>query len=268
MEQKPLFDQPPVLTQEQTDFYHENGFVTVNILSHDECYKAIEVFDYYRRLTDDKDYKGIMNLDQPEYCAKEYGIREPWIHMYVKQMLVKHPAVVTGLEILQGVGIGCVVNVQSMFLFKKAGTKYGKEQAWHPHQDNSYPKAKQGAYITANLVFTDQDVENGCMFIYPGSHKEPLLAYEARKSFREGQGERPGNDLSNNQVFQEKYEGKHIDIPMKKGDVLFLDGHCIHGSYPNVSPDRDRPMLLIPYLTNGYEFIPGKVGQRKELPIR
>lgn len=265
MRQKPLFDTPEVLTKEQIEFYHDNGFLIVNLLSHSECDKAVEVFDYFRTRIDDQEYKGIMNLDRPDYCLDRYGLREDWVHMYVKQMLIKHPSVVTGLEILQNRNVGCVVNVQSMFLFKKAGSPYAK-QAWNPHQDNVYPKAKKGAYITANLVFSDQDVENGCMYIYPGSHKEPLLPYEARKSFHEGKGENPGHDVSKS--IPKKYRDKRIDVPMKKGDVLFLDGHCVHGSYPNISKDRDRPMLLIPYLTNGFKFIPGQVGQRKELPIR
>lgn len=267
MKQKQLFDCPPVLTQEQVDFYDENGFVTVNLLSHGECDQAVEIFNRYRRLIGDQKYKGIMNLDQPDYCLEHYRARDDQVHMYVKQMLVKHPAVVTGLEILQRRKVGGVVNVQSMFLFKKACSPYAN-QAWNPHQDNAYPRARQGAYITANLVFADQDRENGCMYIYPGSHREPLLKAEFVKSFHEQSGKNPGHDVSNDPIFKERYAGKGIDIPMKKGDVLFLHGHCIHGSHPNVSLDRDRPMLLIPYLTNGHKFIPGNVGQRKELPIR
>ncbi len=264
MRQKPLFDRPSVLSWEQIDFYHANGFVAVNLLSSRECDAAVEVFDEYRKLIGDLEYKGIMNLDRPDYCLEHYGVREDWIHMYVKQMLIKHPSVVTGLEILQGRNVGCVANVQSMFLFKKAGSP----QAWNPHQDNIYPRAKHGAYITANLVFTDQDKENGCMFIYPGSHKEKLLKVRKMKSFHEEKGQKPGHDVSNDPIFETKYAGREVDIPMKKGDVLFLHGNCIHGSYPNNSKDRDRPMLLIPYLTNGYKFRPGKVGKRTELPIR
>lgn len=266
MRQKPLFDCPPVLTPEQIQFYHDNGFVAVNILSDGECDKAVEVFDYYRSRIGDLEYKGIMNLDRPEYCQRHYGVREDWVHMYVKQMLIKHPAVVTGLEILQGRDFGCVVNVQSMFLFKKAGSPYSK-QSWNPHQDNVYPRTEQGAYITANLVFSDQDPENGGMCVYPGSHKEALLEARFVQSFRETPGQNPGHDLSENPIFKEKYARKGVDLLIKKGCVLFLDGHCIHDSYKNKS-NRDRPMLLIPYLTNGYRFEPGKTGERTELPIR
>lgn len=266
MRQKPLFDQALVLTPDQIKFYDENGFLVVeNVLADDECDQAVDVFDRHRRKVGDNDYKGIMNLDRADYWSHIYKPNERWVNTYVKQMLVKHPAVVTGLEILQRRKVGCVVNVQSMFLFKKAGSPYAG-QAWNPHQDNAYPRAKQGAYITANLAFSDQDPENGCMFIYPGSHKESLLEAEFVKSFQEKPGQNPGHDVTKS--LPNKYRDKRIDLPMKKGSVLFLDGHCVHGSYPNVSKDRSRPMLLIPYLANGYKFIAGKVGQRKELPIR
>lgn len=266
MRQKPLFDCPLVLTPGEIQFYDENGFLAIkDVLADDECDKAIEVFDRHRRKIGDDNYKGIMNLERADYWSHIYQPNERWVHTYVKQMLVKHPALVTSLEILQRRDVGCVVNLQSMFLFKKAGSLYAG-QAWNPHQDNVYPRAKQGAYITANLVFSDQDVENGCMYIYPGSHAEPLLPAEHVNSFQEKPGQNPGHDVTKS--LPDKYKNKRIDLPMKKGSVLFLDGHCVHGSYPNISKDRDRPMLLIPYITNGYEFVPGKVGQRKELPIR
>ncbi|MDO8495037.1 MAG: phytanoyl-CoA dioxygenase family protein [bacterium] len=266
MKQKPMFDRPIELNPEQVKFYDDNGFLIVeNVLADDECDKAVEIFDLHRIKIKDEEYKGIMNLDRVDFWSHVYGPNERWVHRYVKQMLIKHPAVVTGLEILQRRDVGCVVNVQSMFLFKKAGSPYAK-QAWNPHQDNAYPRAKQGAYITANLVFSDQDPENGCMFIYPGSHMEALLKAEFVKSFQEKPGKNPGHDVTKS--LPKKYRNKRIDLPMKKGSVLFLHSHCVHGSYPNNSLNRDRPMLLIPYLTNGYKFIAGKTGQRKELPIR
>lgn len=266
MKQGPLFDKPLILTQEQISLYDRNGFLVVpDVLSDSECDFAVEIFDRHRRKIRDRDYKGIMNLERVDYWSHIYEPSDRWIHVYVRQMLIKHPAVVTALETLQRRNAGCVVNLQSMFLFKKAGSTYAR-QAWNPHQDNAYPKAKKGAYITANFVFSDQDKENGCMYIYPGSHKEPLLKAKFVKSFQEEPGKNPGHDVTGS--LPQKYKSKKIDLPMKSGAILFLDGHCVHGSYPNNSPNRDRPMLLVPYLTHGYKFVSGQTGQRKEYPIR
>jgi hypothetical protein len=54
---------------------------------------------------------------------------------------------------------------------------------------------------------------------------------------------------------------------MKKGSLLMLHGCVVHGSYPNTSETRSRPMLLIPYITRGEKFVPGKVAQRAEQPL-
>ena len=49
-------------------------------------------------------------------------------------------------------------------IFKKAKSKYSK-QSWQPHQDNSYPKNKNGHYITTN-VFLNKSTKRTehCMF--------------------------------------------------------------------------------------------------------
>ncbi len=150
-----------------------------------------------------------------------------------------------------------------MFLFKKSHSP----QAWNPHQDNAYPRAPYGMYLTGNIPFANQDLENGCMYIYPGSHQEGLLEAEYFKSFHEQPGKNPGHDVSKS--LPTEYE--KVDLPLKKGSLLILHGNVVHGSYPNNS-DRDRPMFLIPYGTKGISqqsnFIPGKTGDRKEISLR
>ena len=103
----------------------------------------------------------------------------------------------------------------------------------------SYHQNPNGKTITTNLACEDADVENGTLFLYPGSHKEGIINFEPRKSFREDKGKQPGNTL----VLPKKYQDKKTDCLMKKGDVLFLHGNCIHGSYPNKSKTRSRPLI-------------------------
>ena len=40
-----------------------------------------------------------------------------------------------------------------------AGSKYAS-QAWTPHQDNAYPRNKNGKYITTNFFFREANIEN------------------------------------------------------------------------------------------------------------
>lgn len=262
-----LFDTPTTLTTDQIRFYDDNGYLIVgNALNQSECEKAIEVLEFHAQKSGNVSYAGVMNLDRPEEWVPVYGKGGHWIHCYVRQMLVKHPTLVTALETAQRVEPGQLVIMQSMYLYKKAHTKYGKEQAWNPHQDGCYHGATYGTTLTGNIALTDQDKENGCMFIYPGSHKiGRFLPAEMKKSFHEGPGQRPGHDVSN--TIPEEFRGKEVNLHLKMGSILILHGGVIHGSYPNES-DRDRPMFLAPYKIAGASFSIGETGKRKEIAIR
>ena len=157
---------------------------------------------------------------------------------------MKAPKIISILEKLMG---GTVVGLMSQLLFKEAGSPYAS-QAWNPHQDNSYPKTPNGEYVTINLALQDQDIENGCLYIYPGSHKEGLFDFEPTKSYRENPDDNPGNMVE--RTILNRFENVKTDLIIKKGGVLFMQGNCIHGSYANVS-DRSRPLLSMSYIPKG-----------------
>lgn len=238
-----------LLTKEQIQSYRRDGYLIVdNILTGSQCDRTNEIFEKHARDNGNTDYKGVMNLDREDHRIRN-------LLCYYKIVLI--------LDTLQDAE---VVGLQSMFLFKKSGTSYAP-QAWNSHQDNTYPRAPYGMYLTGNIPFANQDVENGCMYIYPGSHNEELLEVEFFKSFHERPGENPGNDVSRSLPSQYK----KVDLLLRKGSLLVLHGNVVHGSYPNGS-NRDRPMILIPYGTKGISqhpnFIPGKIGKREEFSLR
>lgn len=226
------------LTLENIKFrYDLDGFVVVKNLFAD--YELDPVLEIFRKRADEK-FSGIMNLDRE--------VKEVFEMVTDKRMK----------EILETLQSAPVSLLQTMFLFKEVGSPYAA-QAWSPHQDNAYPMARIEAYLTGNICFSDQDPNNGGMYIYPGSHEEGLLPFRAAESFHETPGTSPGN------VVRVPTAYERIDLRMKKGDVLFLHGCVIHGSYPNASKIRSRPMLLIPYITAGESFIPGEKAKRKEV---
>ena len=119
------------LNEEQVQFYDDNGYLVVEeLLPSDECDRMMTIFEEYA----DEDSAAILNLDrsEPEMRA-----------------LMKRDAIVSRLEQLQRME---VVGLMSQMLFKKARSRYAV-QAWHPHQDNSYPRAEYGAYVTTNIFF-------------------------------------------------------------------------------------------------------------------
>lgn len=256
---KANLEMKPVLSEEQVNFYRDNGYLVVeNVVSRSECDHAIAMYEKYAK----PDYRAIMNLyrgiiEYVEGGMVEYVPVDPQDAEF-ELSLVEHYPIPQMLEDLQLAEVGLL---QTMLLFKKVGTPY-QRQSWNPHQDNAYPQAVWGAYITGNICFTDQDPENGCLRMYPGSHREFLLDFEAKKSFHENVGDRPGHKVE----VPPQYSA--VDLPMKKGSVLFLHGNVIHDSYPNVSPTRSRQMLLIPYITACVDFIPGGTAKRTYRPLR
>ncbi len=257
------------LSKEQKDSYYKNGYLVVQaVFSGEESDTILDRL--YRH--GNKDFVAILNPDRPEYLIAQIAqdfpvnyslgervnsIEEAVETAKIMRGVMKDSNIVSILETLQGKE---VVGLQSQILFKQAGSPYAS-QAWEPHQDNSYIKSK-GHYITTNLFLQDADKENGTLYFYPGSHKEGLFPAEERKSYREPAGTNPGNIT---QMQLDKYE--KVDENFKKGDLLVLHGDCVHGSYPNVSKTRSRPLFSCSYITKGEEFVPGATARRKVIPL-
>ncbi len=233
---------PYYLNQDQVDFFNENGYLVVErLFSEEECDAISKIV----RKQADENFSAILN---PDRVIDEI------------RSVMKAPKIVSILETLTG---STVVGLMSQFLFKEAGSPYAS-QAWKPHQDNSYPRTPNGEYVTINLALQDQDVENGCLFIYPGSHEEGLFAFEPTKSYRENPDNNPGNTVDH--TILQRFEDVRTDLIIKKGGALFMQGNCIHGSYPNVS-DRSRPLLSISYIPKGTYYVPGENANRIEISL-
>lgn len=229
------------LSEDQIRFYDENGYLVVSdLFSVEECDTLLQIV----RGQANEDFAAIMNLDRtiPEVRA-----------------VMKDPKIVSILDTLQRAP---VVGLMSQVLFKEVGSPYAS-QAWNPHQDNTYPRSKPGAYITINVFLEDADKENGSLYIFPGSHKHGLLPAGETPSYREIPGTNPGNTI----LDLEKYVGEPVDLNFKKGDMVILNGDVVHGSYPNISPTRSRPLLSISYISEGVDFIPGKNANRMVIPV-
>ena len=228
-------------TKEEFNFYHENGYIIINgLFSNEEINKIYDLFIEHA----DQNFSALLNLDRE-----------------VKELhnVMKMPRIVSIVEsIFEGEAYG----LMTQMLFKQAGTIYA-DQSWTIHQDNSYHQNPNGKTLTINIACADSDAENGTLYLYPKTHKEGIINFETRKSFRENKGQKPGNTVQ----LADKYLNKKRDVIMKKGDVLFLHGNCVHGSYGNLSKNRSRPLYSITYIKKGEPFAIGKNANRKEFPL-
>ncbi len=229
---------PYHLTDEQVQFWENNGYLVIEgLFSSQEC----DAIDGIHRARADKDFKGLINVDR-----EVEEIRN----------LMKAPKVVSIVTALKGGRE--IVGLMTQIMFKEAGSAHSF--GWNPHQDNAYPQSENGEYFTINIPLVDQDLENGCMYVYPGSHREgtfpfaPTLSYEA--------GKNPGNTIPDDIL--KRY--RRVDLVMKQGAGLLLHGDVIHGSHNNLS-DRSRPMFSMCYIPKGVPFVSGNTAKRMEIPL-
>lgn len=92
------------------------------------------------------------------------------------------------------------------------------------HQDNGVvlPEADETEMLTVWFPLMDVDVENGCLCVWPGSHRRGLLDHCPSPI-----GLRiPGKMLGGNRA---------MPVPLKRGGALFMHKLTIHASYSNTS---------------------------------
>ncbi|MDA0745420.1 MAG: phytanoyl-CoA dioxygenase family protein [bacterium] len=120
--------------------------------------------------------------------------------------------------------------------------------AWH--QDVTYWGLEPPEAHTAWIAIDDSDVENGCMRVIPGSHRNGIVTH--------AKSDREGNLLSINQEIPDEYVDttQAIDLELKAGQMSIHDGQLFHASMPNRS-NRRRCGLTV-------RFIPPKAKQVNE----
>mgnify|MGYP001160900260 FL=1 len=267
-----------MISKEKIEFYKENGYVIFNnILDHDMCDQYLTQIKKHAN----EDFGAIMNPDRFdflvaqsfEHVSSDLSLSDRVNHIeecrQTSKMTYNIMADEKAVNILETLQQTEVVGLMSQMLFKEAETRYAK-QSWHPHQDNIYPRnntiLKNGfttQYLTTNFFLEDSNLENGTLYIYAGSHKYGLFEAESNISYREKGDKNPGNKISDEIL--SKFNKN--DCEFKKGDLLVLNGNCIHGSYPNNSK-KSRPLLSVSYISKGEKFISGNNAKRMVINLK
>jgi hypothetical protein len=104
------------------------------------------------------------------------------------------------------------------------------ELPWH--QDNGYTPLIPEQYVTCWLALDDADLDNGCLWVIPGSHRAGTVPH------RNGDG-----------PFRVGREGdgdEGIPVPVARGSVLVFSSLLMHRSGPNTT-DRSRRAWIIQF---------------------
>lgn len=104
------------------------------------------------------------------------------------------------------------------------------ELPWH--QDNGYAPTIPEQYVTCWLALDDADIDNGCLWVQPGSHHTGTLKHHS----------------VDGSPFRGGYDGADTGIPVevRRGSVLVFSSLIMHRSGPNVT-DRPRRAWILQY---------------------
>lgn len=114
------------------------------------------------------------------------------------------------------------------------------------HQDFPYWRdvTKVASRVaTAMLFLDDATVENGCLEVVPGSHREGLQTMRAVEGF------------GSLEIDPGKYDQSRLmPVPVEAGAVIFFGPFLVHRSLPNRA-GADRRALLFSYQPPGYPHL-------------
>jgi phytanoyl-CoA hydroxylase len=112
-----------------------------------------------------------------------------------------------------------------------------KQFPWH--QDDGYMAVDPAPYLTLWLAINDVTVENGCVWVMPGSYKKGLLPHEDTPIGKACYG------LDN--------PNQGVPVPLKAGSLAVFWSLTMHKSGLNVS-DGPRKAYVIQYAPKGLRY--------------
>lgn len=239
--------QPSFLSAEAKDHYDHQGYCVVDDVFNAEELQDMEGFfeDYRRRENTvfesaDGAWRKTVRLEEVDKTKQQVRVLHP--HRLDARVMgwYLHPRVAATLETLLG---RPALGAQTMFYYKPPGSK-GQGM----HQDNFYLLASPAACIGAWTPLDHADEENGCLWVVPGSHRDPILCPDKTRANR-------WLNYGDSHISAFPRAAKPVPVPVRRGQTLFFHGHLIHGSGPNRSTTRWRRTFIGHYVDEATETL-------------
>ena len=221
------------LTQTQVDFYHANGYLTVNnVLSPDEVAELRRVTDEFvensRSLTA---HTPVYDLE-PGHSAAQPRVRRlksPASHHAVYDHMLRHPRILDIVAQLIGPDLWTNGNKLNM-----KSAEFGSPIEWH--QDWAFYPQTNDDLLAVGVPLDDMLLENGCMLMVPGSQSGPLYDHHQDGVFV---------GAINDARFKPEQE-EVVPVEVNAGGISIHHARTLHASAPNRST-KSRRLLLMQY---------------------
>ncbi|MEM8973981.1 MAG: phytanoyl-CoA dioxygenase family protein [Pseudomonadota bacterium] len=219
-----------MLTQDQIDFYNENGYLLVEDAVSPTQLEGLrkvtyDLIDQSRAVTESNDKFDLdegHSADNPRLTRIKlpHKIDPIYWDVLVNSRMTQVLNTLLGSDVL----------LQTAKLNTKAP---GGGQAVEWHQDWAFYPATNDSMLAFGLMLEDVNHENGPLQVIPGSHKGPVLAHTMNDVFC-GAINPDDSDF---------HHDKAVTLTGKAGSMTVHHVRMLHGSAPNVS-DRNRLILF------------------------
>lgn len=219
-------------------FYEDNGYLIIpNALSHDELEELRA-----ETLSICKGERGEVRGFEPNVPGE---IDEDVLRRYlcihfphkISSIMAQYLATPKMVDILTQI-IGPNVKCMQSMLFIKATGKPG--QAWH--QDEYFIPTRDRSLVGGWIAMDDATVENGCLWLIPGSHKRGVIYPQQEHSDRRFD--------CTGEAYHFPYTAEDsIPVEVKAGSIVFFNGYVLHRSFKNNAQSGYRRVLVNHYMS-------------------
>jgi len=219
------------LTTSQMNQYNEKGFIApINVLSSNE---ALEI-------------RNEIEFIEKKWPNELEGLGRNYIHLIspIFDKVVHNSKILDAVESV----IGKNILVCGTTLFIKNPNEKGYVSF---HQDAKYIGLEPHNWVTAWIAVTDANEKNGCMRMWPGSHKNHLTDHNEK--FDED------NLLTRGQTVENVPIDKTTLVILKAGQMSLHHPAIVHGSGLNKSNDRRIGFVIQSYIGSNVKQVLGKM---------
>jgi len=208
-----------MLSNEQVQQYHEQGYVNLGPIVSEEGLAEIAAEEHRLRNAKKRDtwadpeknravfFGGLCDFSQPlrKLCTRGAHVEAmteligPNVALFFNQMVTKHPDKET---------------TRSSF-------------PWH--QDNGYAQLDPDNNITVWMAIDEATLENGCIWVIPGSHKHGLIEH---------------NKQQDNWYQEVAVEEEGTPNPVKAGEAIAFSAYTLHCSKLNTTNHPRRAFFM------------------------
>jgi phytanoyl-CoA hydroxylase len=225
-----------VVTEDEIDAFHRNGFVHLpGLLSEDEVAELEVVYDRFLRRE--------IEVPGKDYCdmAGDFG-RDPSDYSIINVMLPRRYYPGWQGNVLERRALQVAAQLQGPGmeldydqLLAKQPYKEDAVFAWH--QDMAYwPETPDTRTATVWCAIDDATVENGCMRFVPATNDEATLRPHEPVFGGRGESHALGSALR---------PGDHVvEVPIRRGDCTVHNERVLHGSGGNTTAGHRRAYII------------------------